>query len=252
MNLVGKVPFQSINEGSRLEAAQAIANAAATGDYKVIVVDGGDLLLEENNKGSEVQNLNKVIQSIARHYGVAVVVTTGAGKMTAQALKQGAERRSITKGSEVWGRMGGSVFTLNSEHDGTQDTRRLVVQHRNASVERFLLEVKDGRLVPVDEAKAEQQSEASGVLDWMKGRERFTMSEIKKAFRWSGSTTREWLTALTKKGDIRRCKGKGADGRIWYKVPSTTRVLDDAVKQYEQAVVDHTVNLGSESEACQT
>jgi RepB DNA-primase from phage plasmid len=243
MNLVGKVPFEPINEVSRFEAAQAIADAASCGEYKILVVDGGDLLVEENNKGEKVQDLNKVIQAIARHYGVGIVVTTGAGKMSAQALKQGAERRSITKGSEVWGRMGGSVFTLNSEHDGTQDTRRLVVQHRNAASERFLLEVKGGRLVPMDERKVEEQNEARGVMDWVRGRERFTMTDIMSAFRWSGTTAIEWITTLTKRGDIRRCRNKGANGRVWYKVPSTTRVLEEADGDYQRAVEESTVDL---------
>src|SRR5215471_17165491 len=58
----------------------------------------------------------------------------------------------MTIGSEKWGRACGSVLTLNSEnHDGTKDTRRLIIQHRNAATERYLLQFQNGLLVQIEE-----------------------------------------------------------------------------------------------------
>lgn len=146
MNFQGAIPYRCVNGMGLVAALEAISEAAQK--YAVLVIDGGDLLVQDNNDGTQVGSLTTTLQRIAEHYGCSVIVTTGAGKMTSKALKEGAERRTITKGSEVWGRTGGSLFTLNSEGDGTEAVRRLVVQHRNAPTERFLLALINGRLAP--------------------------------------------------------------------------------------------------------
>jgi hypothetical protein len=247
MNLVGKVPFRSINGIPRNTAAQVIGDAAANGEYKILVIDGGDLLVPDNNDGSSVGDFTLAVQRIAEHYGVGIIVTTGAGKLSPQALKQGAERRSITKGSEVWGRTGGSVFTLNSEHDGTQDTRRLVVQHRNAASERFLLQVRNGQLVAVDEARLIEESQSKTILNWVLGREHFTLAEAKRHFKWSGASATEKLTALVTAGIVKNHKRKGAKGAdkraTWFEVPSAIDALKRAAVECEKARAANTVNL---------
>lgn len=103
-------------------------------------------MVEDNNDGTSVAAFTTSLQKVAEKFGTAVVVTTGAGKMTGKMLKEGGERRGIVKGSEVWSRTGGTIFTLTSEHDGTKKTRRLIVQHRNADTENYLLELRDGLL----------------------------------------------------------------------------------------------------------
>lgn len=246
MNLVGKVPYECLNGIPRHTAAQKISEVAATGDYKILVIDGGDLLVNDNNDGSSVGDFTLAVQRIAEHYGVGIIVTTGAGKMSPQALKQGAERRTITKGSEVWGRTGGSVFTLNSEHDGTQDTRRLVVQHRNAPTEKFLLQLKNGRLVVVNEAQLIEDSQSKTILDWVLGHDTFTAKEAKRHFKWSGTTTAERLGAMVKMGVIKQHEQKGGRGRkpkVWYEVPSTINALKKAAADYEKSKAENTVDL---------
>lgn len=246
MNLVGKVPFESINGIPKHAAPHKLAEVAASGDYKVLVIDGGDLLVPDNNDGTSVGDFTLSVQRIAEHYGVSIIVTTGAGKMSPQALKQGAERRTITKGSEVWGRTGGSVFTLNSEHDGTQDTRRLVVQHRNAPTEKFLLQVRHGRLVAVNEAQLIEESRSKTILDWVLAQDTFTMEQAKKHFKWSGTTATERLTALVKTGVIKQHERKGtkrARARVWFEVPSTINALKKAAADYEKSKAENTVNL---------
>lgn len=246
MDLVDKIPFQCINGIPKHEVPQVVANTAASGLYKVLVIDGGDLLVADNNDGGAVGDFTANVQRIAEHYGVAIVITTGAGKMSPQALKQGAERRTITKGSEVWGRTGGSVFTLNSEHDGTQDTRRLIVQHRNAGSERFLLKVHQGRLVAMDEAKVIEESQSNSVLDWVLARERFTAREIRNKFKWNGKTTIDRLTGLLTSDVIKKRKKKE---REWFEVPSVIAALEKAAQEGEDAAQQaaaNTVDLNAE------
>lgn len=246
MNLVEKVPFECINGIPKHTAAQKISEVAASGDYKVLVIDGGDLLVEDNNDGTAVGDFTLAVQRIAEHYGVSIIVTTGAGKLSPQALKQGAERRTITKGSEVWGRTGGSVFTLNSEHDGTQDTRRLVVQHRNAPTEKFLLQMRHGRLVAVDESKLIEESQSKTLLDWVLGRESFTANEARRHFKWNGKTATEKLAALVKTGVVKQRERKSTKrfkAIVWYEVPSTMEALKKAAADYEKNKGENTVNL---------
>lgn len=172
MNLQGKIPYECVNGMGTPAALSAIADVAKK--HAVVVIDGGDLLVVDNNDGTSVGEFTTALQRIAQHYGSAFIITTGSGKMMAKAIKEGAERRSITKGSEVWGRTGGTVFTLNSEGDGTEPTRRLVVQHRNAPVERFLLTLVNGRLKAVVEA-AEHVDEFSL---WARGEEWFSLATV--------------------------------------------------------------------------
>jgi hypothetical protein len=178
MGIEGKVPFECINGISRNRAVARIAEVAESGDYKILVVDGADLLVPDNNKGESVGDFTLAIQNIAQHYGAGTICTTGSSKTSGKDLKDGAERRSLTKGSEVWGRTGGSVFTLNSEgHDGTQETRRLKVQHRNARTESYLLQLQaDGLLHAIDEPeKQKEESQLEKAKKWYE--ELFTDSE---------------------------------------------------------------------------
>lgn len=198
MHLADKVPFECINGIGQDASLKAISRAAK--EYPVVVIDGGDLLVEDNNDGASVGNLTGVLQRIAEHYGTAFIVTTGSGKGSAKALKDGAERRSIVKGSEVWSRTGGTVFTLNSEHDGTLDSRRLVVQHRNAPTEKFLLRLENGRLVPVDEVAEQATSDNKAMLKWVMDQDRFTLATFRKALGTSGETGRKRLEGLVSSG----------------------------------------------------
>jgi DNA primase RepB-like protein/AAA domain-containing protein len=243
MGMSGEIPFRSINEIRTFDAViAAIVEEAASGEYKALVIDGGDLLIEDNNDGRFVKDFNSYIQQIAKHYGVAFIVTTGANKMSQKALKDGAERRSIVKGSEVWSRMGGTVFTLNSEDDGTGDTRRLVVQHRNSKTERFLLQVQHGRLVAVDEASIIEKSQAETMLDWVLGQESFTSADVRNRFKWNGVTAQERLAGLVKAGVIKMV-GKTQRGSQRYEVPSTIKAMERAAWEYEKTRKENTVDL---------
>ena len=180
-----------------------------------MVIDGGDLLVEDNNDGTCVGNLTTTMQRIAEHYGCAFIITTGSGKWSAKAIKDGAERRSITKGSEVWGRTGGTVFSLNSEHDGTENTRRLIIQHRNAATERFLLNLENGRLVKVDEAVEQETADNRKLTDWLFQQDRFTLNDFRRDLKLSGGTAKRRLDGLVDSGLVVPHESKG---RQWYEI----------------------------------
>jgi RecA-family ATPase len=99
MGFQGRVPYRCINGVTREEALKAITEEAKK--HTVIVIDGGDLLVEDNNDGTSVAAFTTELQKIAQHFGTSMIVTTGAGKMTGKMLKEGGERRAIVKGSEV-------------------------------------------------------------------------------------------------------------------------------------------------------
>jgi hypothetical protein len=207
MGMVGQIPYSCLDG---VPALQAIADVAKCGKHKIVFIDGGDLLVEDNNDGRSVAQLTGGVQRIAEHYGVGFVISTGAGKHSAKALKDGAERRTITKGSEVWGRTSGTVFSLNSEHDGTQATRRLIVQHRNAATERFLLELRNGLLVPVNEDEISEREANTAMVDWVITQDEFTRAQFCKQFRHlSGRTANRRLEGLVGTG-LLKAKARGA------------------------------------------
>lgn len=227
MGMAGKIPFECINGIGRARNLRAIAEAASK--FPVLFIDGGDLLVEDNNDGTSVAVFATAMQRIAEHYGTAMVVSTGAGKMAAKTIKEGGERRSIIKGSEVWSRTGGTVFTLNSEHDGTYDTRRLIVQHRNAGTERYLLELRDGILVEVDEAKLEGKTADARLLEWVKARDSFSRAEAQKAHPYyNGAALNTRLNGLVIARVLNR---KTRAGRDFYEVISTKEAAEAADKK---------------------
>jgi KaiC/GvpD/RAD55 family RecA-like ATPase len=227
MGMAGKVPFKCINGLGRAQNLRTIADAASR--FPVLFIDGGDLLVEDNNDGTSVAEFATAMQRVAEHYGTAMVVSTGAGKMAAKVIKEGGERRSIVKGSEVWSRTGGTVFTLNSEHDGTYDTRRLIVQHRNATTERYLLELRDGILVEVDEAKLEGKTADARLLEWVKERDSFTRAEAAKAHTYyNGGKLNERLNGLVASRVLVR---KTRAGRDFFEVVSSMEAAREAERK---------------------
>jgi hypothetical protein len=165
MNCKDGIPYKCINDKSPYEALSVIAEVAQEG-YAIIFIDGGDLLVDDNNAGADVKVFVSGLQQIAEHYGVGFWISTGSGKYAGKAIKEGAERRSMVKGSEVWSRMTGSVFTINTIGDGTSDRRQLIVQHRNAAAEKFELIFQDGLLV---EHKEPSATTIDPFLEWVQG-----------------------------------------------------------------------------------
>ena len=206
MKMEGRVPHECINQLGMKEALAKITEAAKTQQYAVIVIDGADLLVEDNNSGLHVKQFATGLQKIAEHYGIAMVLTTGSGKYSTKAVKDGAERRSLVKGSEVWSRTGGSIFTLASKDDGTGDSRELVVQHRNAATERYILKLKAGRLerfVATDIPNEEDN--LMRAIAWIGQREKFFAEEFKDDFpQLSGSVRKQILNTLTTLKMIRK------------------------------------------------
>jgi hypothetical protein len=194
MNMVGQVPYECVN-GAAIETS--LKRVVQDRKYALVFIDGGDLLVEDNNSGTDVGRFTTTLQRIAEHYGVGFLISTGSGKGSAKAMKEGAERRTISKGSEVWGRTCGSVFTLNTDGDGTESLRRLVVQHRNAPTEKFLLDVRDGRLVEVDEEEKKDKESNLSVINWVMRQEHFTRRQFVDAFKnFSGQKLAKTLDGL--------------------------------------------------------
>jgi Bifunctional DNA primase/polymerase, N-terminal len=197
MRMVGQVPYECVNGVSADATLEVIKRVARDRKYAIIFIDGGDLLVEDNNSGTDVARVTTVLQRIAEHYGVGFLISTGSGKGSAKALKEGAERRSMSKGSEVWGRTCGTVFTINADGDGTDSLRRMVVQHRNAPTEKFLLDVQHGRLVQVDEEAKLESETTTNVLNWIFRRESFTRNQFREAFKqFNGKKLADTLSGL--------------------------------------------------------
>jgi hypothetical protein len=121
---------------------------------QAVFVEGGDMLIEDNNKKALVGEFLTAARQLAEHYHVALIFSTGAPKMNKSNAPTA--RRDMVIGSEQWGRSCDTTVILSFEDDGTGGRRKMTVQHRNAAAEVFAMEFKNGRLAEAIDQSANQ------------------------------------------------------------------------------------------------
>lgn len=163
----------------------------------VVFVEGADMLVEDASKPAIVTAFLDGLLRLAEHYGLAVILSVGAGK--ARPTEQYALQRDRVFGSIMWTRRADTVCVLSIDGDGTTPRRHLAVLHRNAAAETFTLEYRDGLLVPTEPVATDE----GDYVGWFRQEERFTKNAFRKAFRLSGQRTVELLDGYVKVGTLR-------------------------------------------------
>lgn len=144
----------------------------------VVFVEGGDMLVSEPNDSASVSAFLGQLQEIAEHYFTSIILSVGSPK--AKPKERHTLKRDRVFGSEKWARMADTILILSDDGDGTGTRRSLDVMHRNAPAEKFVLEFRDGQLVPVSEAE-QQIEEDAAILEWMLGNSPFSARQFRKA-----------------------------------------------------------------------
>ena len=179
-----------------LDAVQEIAALIEGHDLpEVVFVEAADSLVKDGNKPQDVVPFLKGLQSVAEYYHCAIILSVGAPK-SRNGEKHTAQRDRII-GSEKWGRHAEDVLTLEfvsggTEHNGTDDTRTLTVQHRNAPAESFaLVFAKDGEEL-VEDTRVKQDDPR---VTWMRTAGRFSKYRLRTECNVSGATADKIIAA---------------------------------------------------------
>lgn len=193
------------------EAAAAILDAVEkAGVPPVVFVEGGDTLVQDASKVEHVSGFLSLLQEIAHHYNLALILSVGAPKTTAQGGYKLTRDRIF--GSQIWPRMAGTVVSLNAEGDGTEDQRTLTIQHRNAKSEKINLVFCGGRLVvdSINRLSKEDQEEADrlAVLQEFDG-DWFVRSQFQQQADLSKAQASKYLKDWHKQGVLRRRNTQG-------------------------------------------
>jgi hypothetical protein len=144
---------------------------------EVVFVEGADELVSKASDSAIVSRFMNGIKAISGHYHIAFVLSVGAPK--SRPKDQHALVRDRVFGSEKWARKSDMIMSLTAQGDGTGKDVQLVVQHRNAAVEKFDMEFANGKLV-----EKEPMAEDIDALEaWMCGQDWFTRSEAVAALK---------------------------------------------------------------------
>jgi hypothetical protein len=187
-----RLPYRNIGYGDKVKAvAEAIETTVPM--PQVVFIEGIDLLEGDSGKGQNVEALLSRLYRVADHYHVAIIGSTGCPKMKPKDTYTSQRDRVI--GSSVWGRKVETIVTLQREHGHeTDEITMMTVLPRNAKVEEFRLEFKDGRLVeapPVAEHVAQELSPEA----FVRGRGKFSRAQLQRAMGWSKNKTCDWIGA---------------------------------------------------------
>ena len=171
-------------------AARIVAAIEACDEIPAAVfVEGADMLVEDPSKPAVVTEFLAALLRAAEHYGLAMVVSVGAGK--AKPREGYALKRDQLFGSIMWSRRSDTVLVLTIDGDGTTPRRHLAVLHRNAPAETFDLEYQNGLLVPTTPLATTTDED---LLAWFREAETFTARQFRAAFpRFSGRRAAELL-----------------------------------------------------------
>lgn len=180
MRLVDRIPCAHLSVSWGVEAACAILAAIEEHDVpQILFLEGADALVEEPSKPQSVAPFLHLLQDIAQHYALAMILSVGAPK-----TKPGegyALKRDRIFGSQIWPRMAETILIVSETADGA---RELDVLHRNAKSEHFDLQFSNGLLVLRDRVSDEQAVLERDVLwQWVvrRGARWFTRAEAVKA-----------------------------------------------------------------------
>jgi energy-coupling factor transporter ATP-binding protein EcfA2 len=213
MELPADFPAAPLRISWGAAAAAAILDAIEQHNVPpVVFIEGGDTLVEDASKVQCVAIFLSLLQQIAHHYGLAMILSVGSPKSSPQGGYKLARDRVF--GSQVWARMAGTVATLTMSGDGTETQRELIVQHRNAKAEKVNLTFHNGRFIVdtnVEPTKAEQErqrrirhfSDFDG--NW------FDVTEFMAASGLAKSRSHDFLVQMSEEGVLKRKK----DGKKW-------------------------------------
>jgi putative DNA primase/helicase len=185
----------------------------------VIFLEGIDLLGGDMNSGLEVAVLLDRLYTLAEHYHVAIIGSTGCPKMKPKDAYTSVRDRLI--GSAVWGRKVETVVMLQRENGKeTDEVTLLTVVPRNAPTEEFQMKFQQGRLHQIDPHEVQKVAETAtdkNLLEWVMKREVFTRREAQTAFpNIGGGQLTKKLDGLVNAGLI---KGRTRGGKSHYFVP---------------------------------
>ena len=184
-----------------------------------VFVEGADMLVEDPSKPAVVTEFMAALLRIAEHYGLAVILSVGAGK--AKPKEGYALKRDQLFGSIMWSRRSDTVLVLTIDGDGTTPRRHLAVLHRNAPAETFDLEYQNGLLVPTTPLASTTNDD---LLAWFREAETFTARQFRAAFqRFSGHRAAELLDGYVK---LRTLRAKTKNDRTHYIYRSGTESGD--------------------------
>jgi hypothetical protein len=183
------IKFLSLVQGEG--AAQAILAKIEECDPmpSAVFIEGCDMLVENASKLEVVGPFMKALQSIARHYHIAIIGSVGSAK---QKVGEGyTSKRDHIFGSVGWGRTCETVAVLQYVEGDDMDKRRtLSVLPRNAAPEKYNLKLENGRLV-VDNSESEPSrvSEERREISWFRtSKDWFTLRDIERGLGVSYTT----------------------------------------------------------------
>jgi hypothetical protein len=108
----------------------------------VVFVEGADMLLEDASKMNLVAPFLNALNSIARHYHIAFILSVGAPKKSPK--DKYASKRDTIYGSVAWGRMTETVIIMSTPNDDdTSKYRDMAVLPRQQNSETFSLVFND-------------------------------------------------------------------------------------------------------------
>jgi AAA domain len=108
---------------------------------RIVYIEGLDIWVPDASNKDAVAPLLKRLETVATHYNLAIVATTGSPKMKPKDVYQ--VTRDSAFGSQVWGRMVEMVQVLANEETGE---RYITVMPRNGRYEKFTTTFQAGRL----------------------------------------------------------------------------------------------------------
>lgn len=185
-----------------------------------LFVEGADMLVDDPSKPAAVTVFLDRLLRLAEHYGLALILSLGAGKTKPK--DSYALQRDRVFGSIMWTRRADTVCVLTIDGDGTTPRRHLAVLHRNAPAETFSLDYHDGLLVPSEPAA--EGSRDQEWLAWFREAEAFTARQFRRAFpNLSGARAVELLDGFValrvlrtkRSGDKTRYVYRGGDRPQW-------------------------------------
>jgi hypothetical protein len=179
---------------------------------QLVVIEGLDLGVDGTAvKMEDVVPVMDALQTVARHFHVAIVGTVGSPKM--KVGEDFVNERERLFGSGAWGRMAATVWILTAI--GKEAERvKLVLLGRHSRRQEVILEWQKGKLVEVAKDQLEREGDKT-MLDWVCEQEKFTKAEFKRAIKASGSTVNKKLEGLKNSGLVAERYNKGS---VYYEV----------------------------------
>lgn len=152
MRLADRIPSVHLDNKIGFDAVVGILSAIEDHEVpEIVFIEGADALVEDPIKVQGVAPFLRLLQTIAQHYNLAVILSVGAPKT--KAGEGYVLARDKIFGSQVWPRMSETIVYVSETADGAREVN---VQHRNAKAEHFDLQFVEGRLVLRDAVSDEQ------------------------------------------------------------------------------------------------